>query len=1090
MSKSEKQGNYLSPKQFLKSRRPKQFSDTIMSENKSIDRAQLEYYLSTLSNRSQEKEFECYAKRLCELKICPNLQSNTGPSGGGDGKVDSQTYPVSPTTQLGWYIGASYDAAKDRWAFAFSIKKDWRAKLKSDIKKIAETGRGYKVAYFVTNQYVPSKKRSDLEDELSNKYSISIRILDATWLLDETFKNNYQQIAIDELGIQTSEQSLINKGDLDTKRAKMLEDCDKQIEEEISRNKITKNTLDLSIKSAILSRQLELPRHETDGRFSRATRLANDVGDEFSRFEVAYQHAWTAFWWFEDFKAFKSLFLIAEKEVISTNNVYNLEKLVNLWFLLTTIREHNKNLVPKGFYDQHTNKLKNKLTEILKDTSKMTAPLYAKSLLLLVDLKEKAIADNDELGRILTDIEQVVKESQNFVGFPLRPLIGVLIELSGLLDDYPEYERLFITMSEIVSRRDGELAAANMALARGSKQLQAGKNYEAIKTLGGVLRNVHKYESKDDAIRALYMMGVAYKNVGLYWAARGSFLSAGSLATDDFWNHGEVTLEQMSCYEELKKLELRLGRLPHLLEWNRIDLCIKSILVSQGEDQNKFDEAVMMFDLMLGVVFLRMDSNELKKYQSLPDTLLSNGLEHSRIALLHALGRDDELPNDFADIVPVEDREKYFKGWAVQYSSEHHPEVLDDLEDDEICLFSNILGCTVNVTTKRQENCLELAESLLAAMESILATSTLYNAISTEQFAQVNITFSSQQNELVTYSVIDNDDRPTVNVVCGKFNPHRLGSTEQSEIKDSIFKINAELITRIIMFKDFKREFKAILEEGGTDRALSFTSTFVRLGNVLAPKPKHKTSDWIKNQKEYTLNQPKGYRGIVALSEDSPPIIKEQPSSSRGLYDNIKHTDMRTVSVIREQLWNDAQWEGAGFATSPDQPPILMFLFKNAENGKKIFSAWRERFSNIDKEDDLRITIVRGIDKKNPFYYRIGVGANIKKELSSARLVGTIVRSNMMTPTNSDNLDRFLADYKKYGCFWIVPAAFNKSGKPDMYQPLSILKEKVVIRDAWEIGINDLDSSLIRQGDNPIIPKSEIEKSPVIELIQSRMIVE
>ena len=68
-------------------------------------------------------------------------------------------------------------------------------------------------------------------------------------LLDETFKNNYQQIAIDELGIQTSEQSLINKGDLDMKRAKMLEDCDKQIEEEISRNKITKNTLDLSIKS-------------------------------------------------------------------------------------------------------------------------------------------------------------------------------------------------------------------------------------------------------------------------------------------------------------------------------------------------------------------------------------------------------------------------------------------------------------------------------------------------------------------------------------------------------------------------------------------------------------------------------------------------------------------------------------------------------------------------------------------------------------------------------------------------------------------------------------------------------------------------
>ena len=133
---------------------------------------------------------------------------------------------------------------------------------------------------------------------------------------------------------------------------------------------------------------------------------------------------------------------------------------------------------------------------------------------------------------------------------------------------------------------------------------------------------------------------------------------------------------------------------------------------------------------------------------------------------------------------------------------------------------------------------------------------------------------------------------------------------------------------------------------------------------------------------------------------------------------------------------------------------------------------------------------MRGIDKKNPFYYRMGVGANIKKELSPARLVATTVRSNMMTPTNPDNLNRFLADYKKYDCFWIVPAAFDKNGKPDMYQSLSILKEKIVIRDAWEIGINDLDSSLIRQGDNPIIPKSEIEKAPVIELIQSRMIAE
>lgn len=1085
MSKAKNQGDYPSPKQFLKSRRPKQFSDTVVSESQSIDRAQLEFYLSTLSNRSQEKEFERYAKRLCELKICPNLQPNTGPSGGGDGKVDSQTYPVSSTTQLGWYVGVGDKASEERWAFAFSVKKDWRAKVKSDVKEIDSTKRGYKVIYFVTNQYVPSKKRSDLEDELSKQYSTSVRILDATWLLDETFKNNYQQVAIDELNIQTSEQKLIDKGVFDTKRAKALEDCEKQIEEEVSNDEITKNTVDLSIKAAILSRQLELPRHETDGRFSRATRLAADVGNEFSRFEAAYQHAWTTFWWFEDFKAFKALFLAAEKEVIDTDNVYNLEKLVNLWNLLTVIRERDKKLIAKSFFDQHTDKLKSKLTEISKDTSKLAAPLYAKSLLFQLDLREKAIAGED-LGPILTGIEQVVKESQDLVGFPLRPLIEILTELSDFLDDYPEYEQLFTVMVEITSKRDGELAAADLALARGSKQLQAGKNYEAIKTLGGVLRNVHKYESKDDAIRALYMMGVAYKNVGLYWAARGSFLSAGSLAANDFWNHGEVTLEQMACYEELKRLELKLGRLPHLLEWSRTDLYAKSVLASQGEDKNKLDEAAMIFDLMLGVVFLRMDSNELKKYQSLPDTLLSNGLEHSNIALLHALGHDDELPNDFTDIIPAEDREEYFRGWAAQYSPDHHPKILDDLEGDKVYLSSNILGCTVNVTTKRQENCLELAESLLAAMESVLATSTMYNAASTEQFAQINITFSGQQDELVTYSVADDGDRPTINVVCGKFNPHKLKSDGQSDITDSIFKISAELMARIVMFKDFKKEFEAILKEGGADRAMNFTATFVRLGNVLGYKPRHKISDWTENKNEYTLNQPGSYEGIQAVAEEASSVIKEKPSSRQEMFANVKHTDIKTISVIRDQFWNDAQWEGAGFATSPDQPPILMFLFKNAEAGKKIFKAWRERFGNVDERDELRITLVRGIEKENPHHYRIGVGANIEKELSPAKLIATTVRSNTMTPTSSENLERFLADYKKYSCFWMVPGTFGEDGRPDMDRSLSILKEKVIIRDAWEIGLNDPDSTLIRKVDDPIIPEEKSESAPVIELMKRK----
>lgn len=1081
MSNAKNQSEYPSPKQFLKSRRPRQFSDTVESQGKSIDVVQLEFYFSTLANRSQEKEFERFAKRLCELVICPNLQSNTGPSGGGDGKVDSQTYPVSSTTQLGWYVGVGDKALKEQWAFAFSIKKDWVAKVRSDVKKIDSTKRDYKVIYFVTSQYTPSKKRSDVEDELSRLYSVTVKILDGTWLLEETFKNNYQQVAIDELSIQTSEQKLADKGILDTKRSQSLEDCEKKIKEDISKDAITKNTVDLSIRAGILSRQLELPRHETDGRFVRAARLAADVGNEFSRFEAAYQHAWTTFWWFEDFKSFKALFLATEKEVINTDNVYNFEKLVNLWNLLTVVRDRDKKLIPKSFFDQHTEKLKNKLTEISKDTSRLAAPLYAKSLLLQIELREKAIG-GDDLGPTLVGIEQIVKDSQDLVGFPLRPLIDILTELSDFLDGYPEYEQLFDTAVEIVSRRDGELAAADLALARASKQLRAGKNYEAIKSLGGVLRNLHKYESKDDAIRALYMMGIAYKNVGLYWAARGSFLSAGSLATNDLWNHGEVTLEQQACYEELKRLEFRLGRLPHLLEWNRTDLYARQVLISQGESEERLKETAMLFDLMLGIVFLRMNAKELEKHQYLPDVLLNNGLEYSSMALLHALGHNEELPEG----VSQEENDEYFKRWAGEYSSDHLPIALDSLEEDRVHLSSNILGCTVDISTSKQENCLELAESLLAAMESLLATSTLYRAAAKEQSAQVNITFSSSQKEIITYTTEDSRGYPVMDVVCGKFNPHKLTSKEQSEIADNILKIVADLLVRIIMFSDFKKELGAIMEEGAIDRALNFTSTFVRLGNVLGYKPMHSMSAWISGKEKYALNRPGDYQGLAAEVEASQPVLKEKPENRHDLRSRIKHTDIKTITVIRDQLWDEAKWEGAGFAQSLSQPPIFMFLFENIEAGKNIFKAWRERFGRADEKDELRITIVRGIDKENPHHYRIGVGANIEKEASSGKLVSTTVRANKMTPANSVNLDNFLKDYNKYGCYWLVPAVFGSDGQPAMELDLTVLKEKIILKDAWEVGPNTLESTLIRGDDDPIIPEDQQEGAPVLELLKLR----
>jgi hypothetical protein len=70
----------FSPKDFLKGRRPERFSDSAEVHEPVLDRSQLEYHLSTITNRNQEVDFAVFAKHLAEREVCPNLLPQTGPS--------------------------------------------------------------------------------------------------------------------------------------------------------------------------------------------------------------------------------------------------------------------------------------------------------------------------------------------------------------------------------------------------------------------------------------------------------------------------------------------------------------------------------------------------------------------------------------------------------------------------------------------------------------------------------------------------------------------------------------------------------------------------------------------------------------------------------------------------------------------------------------------------------------------------------------------------------------------------------------------------------------------------------------------------
>ena len=255
------------PSDFMRARRPELFSDSTNAPGLFITREGFEYHLETLTNRKQETVFEHFARRLAEHEICPNLLPQTGPTGGGDSKTDSENYPVAESIAMRWYEGTdSLAAAKERWAFAFSAKKKWREKVNSDLESISKTNRGYTNVYFFTNQFVKDKERAALEDKLSAKYKTKVHIMDRTWMVKCVFEHGRIELAVETLNLdQTNSRPRKLIGPRDLQNRARLDSLEKEIADPERYEGASYQLVEDCLRAALLARNLELAKVEIEG---------------------------------------------------------------------------------------------------------------------------------------------------------------------------------------------------------------------------------------------------------------------------------------------------------------------------------------------------------------------------------------------------------------------------------------------------------------------------------------------------------------------------------------------------------------------------------------------------------------------------------------------------------------------------------------------------------------------------------------------------------------------------------------------------------------------------------------------------------
>lgn len=1090
--------NHYSPKEFLRARRPERFSDSIIEEMNNLDRSILEYHLDTLTNRNQERDFELFCRRIAEREICPNLSPQTGPTGGGDSKVDSETYPVADGLSLGWYTGIGREAASERWAFAFSAKEEWRGKVRSDISKIAATNRGYSKAFFISNQYIRDKVRGEREDELSTKHGLDVRILDRTWILDKVFSNGHEQLAIETLKLETSLRKQIRKGPLDIQREADLNNLEELIKKKLEHQRFSIQLVKDCIDAAILSRELERPRTEVEGRFERAERIAAKYGTSHQRLQSAYQKAWTVFWWYEDFQLFNELYCTVEQRATGSRNVYDLELLMNLWYLLHALIGRKELSEDEAKYEGRTQFIKHELERLSMENDRPSTSLQARTMLLQIKLTV-SMSQQVLVGPVLQDLRDVVLESKGLVGYPLEPLVQILTELGDFLGNEPAYDELFETIIEVSSSRKEEVSAARMLLKRGKQQLDAEKPYDAIRWLGRALRYLYNHESRNELIRALYLCGYAYERVGLLWAARGAMLIAASIATDEFWKHSNVTPVQFECYRRLKWLELQLGRIPHSLAWYEADSALGSVLFEQGYQEQYLREDYEQFDRILGLLLLKTEFGDLKRIEQMPDILDQLGLVHAAVALLYALGYEEELQDENIPESKEQDIYNTFLMWRNQPAANDLPETPAFYDVRRVILSSSILGCKITVKSDNELTCLTLSESMLAALESFLATGTVDQVVAREPELTINVRTSDFTEIPFRFELQNQDGRPYIDVVCRKINPHRMSLENQVKMKEKLSDLLFTIVGRILML-DKPQEFLENLfrDERAHDRSINFTSSFSVISNVLGDEPKFELSNWSdSNARVYSLKRLDAWDAADQKTnlkqnngEQQAKLIpgEEHPPKEIISQNNTKHSQIHVESLIRETLWDKASWSGTVFLYALDYSaiPILAPVFNDEESSKQIFTLWRQELGTHDTEEKLRISIIRGIDKSNPYAYRVVFGSNMDtiRSKSDTRYITMVFRINTMVPSSPRNLEHFLRNYYNFGEYLLAPAvAREKIINPDIFFDYGLNKRELYIRNAWEIGRNDTDSCGIKKDDRPIIPEG-VNDPPIRELLE------
>jgi len=193
-------------------------------------------------------------------------------------------------------------------------------------------------------------------------------------------------------------------------------------------SKVNLTLVEDALESAILSRMLEKPRDEIEGKFDRAFRFCRKLNNDRQWIRLHYQRTWTYLNWYNDYSLFISEYTELKNVVLKSDNIYDIELYFNLYNLLYGISVLVK---LKDDYQIDISKERDDLISILNkfeaDTEKPNSSLISKTYKILLELTDN-IKGKININPQLKSLIEVIKVSDGLIDYPFVSIKEIIEE--------------------------------------------------------------------------------------------------------------------------------------------------------------------------------------------------------------------------------------------------------------------------------------------------------------------------------------------------------------------------------------------------------------------------------------------------------------------------------------------------------------------------------------------------------------------------------------------------------------------------------------------------------------------------------------